>query len=145
MLKDKGLHYTDEGLKLIHLIVSQMNNRGLSNSGLPVKDRVSISTEIQRFLNGPSNYELREGRIWIVSQNKYLNEGVRKEVQLIDSQGNILKVFNSLTDCGNYLGIAKSTVSDRINKNKSFKFNNSLVSLRLVEVSSILFRVTEAK
>src|SRR4051794_33376517 len=110
-----------------------MNSRRLSNSGLSVKDRRHIFAEIKRLLNGPSNYEMRGGRIWVISQNKYLNEGIRKEVQIIDNQGNILKTFNSLTDCGKFLGIAKSTVSDRIKKNHSFKFANSLVSLKMVE------------
>ena len=60
---------------------------------------------------------------------------MRKEVQLLDNEGNIIKVFPSFTECGKYLGIAKSTVSDRIKKNKYFKFDNNLVSLRLVESS----------
>jgi len=129
-LKDKGLHYTDEGLKLIELIISQMNNRRLSNSGLPpVKDRASIYLEIKRLLMGPSNYEKKGDRIWIISQNKFLIEGIRKEVQIIDDQGNILKTFKSLTDCAKLLGVAKSTVSDRLKNNKEFKFENKVVRL----------------
>lgn len=128
--KGQGLHYTDEGLKLIELIISQMNNRRLSNSGLPmVKDRACLYLEVQRLLMGPSNYENRNGRIWIISQNKFLIEGIRKEVQLIDDQGNILKTFKSLTDCAKFLGVAKSTVSDRLKNNHYFKFENKLVKL----------------
>ena len=39
MLRDKGFQYTDDGLRLIELIISQMNNRRLSTSGMAKVDR----------------------------------------------------------------------------------------------------------
>lgn len=114
-----------------------MNSRRLSTSGLPFKDKERLDVEVLRLLNGPSNYEKRGDRIWIISQNKFLNEGTRKEVQLIDNQGNIIETFNSLSDCSKFLGIAKSTASERLKKNKSFfLFENNLVSLKWAEVPS---------
>jgi hypothetical protein len=38
-LKKLGLHYLPEGIKLINLILSQMNNGRLSNSGSSLIDR----------------------------------------------------------------------------------------------------------
>ena len=61
-LKDNGLHYTDEGVKLIQLINSQMNSRRLSTSGTVLTDRAAMYKDIERLLQEPSNFETREGR-----------------------------------------------------------------------------------
>ncbi len=61
-LKKLGLHYIPEGIKLINLILSQMNNGRLSNSGSSLIDRDYIDLELARLLNGPSNYELINGK-----------------------------------------------------------------------------------
>ena len=59
MLKEQGHHLTEEGAKLINLILSQMNNNRLStSSSQPVVDRVLLLTEINQLLSGPSNFEL---------------------------------------------------------------------------------------
>lgn len=39
MLRDKGFQFIDDGLKLIELIISQMNNRRLSSSEVAIVDR----------------------------------------------------------------------------------------------------------
>ena len=104
-LKDKGFHYVDEGLKLIKLIISQMNNRRLSTSGLTIHEKTHLDADIHRLLSGPSNYDKREHGIWIISENKYLKGGVKKAVQLQDENGNILNSFNSITDCAKFLRI----------------------------------------
>lgn len=39
MLRDKGFQYIDDGLRLIELIISQMNNRRLSSSEVAIVDR----------------------------------------------------------------------------------------------------------
>jgi hypothetical protein len=61
-LKKLGLHYIPEGIKLINLILSQMNNGRLSNSGSSLIDRDYIDLKLARLLNGPSNYELINGK-----------------------------------------------------------------------------------
>ena len=58
-IRDKGFHYTEEGLKLIRLIISQMNNRRLSTAGRPAVDRASVDADILRLLSRPSNNEKR--------------------------------------------------------------------------------------
>ena len=70
-LKKLGLHYLPEGIKLINLILNQMNNERLSNSGSSLIDRDYIDIELARLLNGPSNYELINGKIFIKSLNKF--------------------------------------------------------------------------
>jgi len=54
MLRDKGFQYTDDGLKLIELIISQMNNRRLSSSDIAIVDREFLYKEINLMLNKPS-------------------------------------------------------------------------------------------
>ena len=54
---------TEEGIKLIDLILSQINNRRLStNSSQPVIDRAFLLAEVELLLSKPSNFELRNGR-----------------------------------------------------------------------------------
>jgi hypothetical protein len=63
MLKEQGHHMSEQGVKLIDLILSQMNNNRLStNSSQPAIDRALLLAEITKLLSGPSNFELRNGR-----------------------------------------------------------------------------------
>lgn len=71
LLKSSGLHYLPEGKELIELILSQMNNNRFSNSGNSEINKDYIKSEVARLLNGPSNYEIIKGRIFIKSLNKY--------------------------------------------------------------------------
>jgi hypothetical protein len=110
-LKEKGHHYTDQGLRLIELILSQMNNNRLSTSKAARVDRALLHADIHRMLNGPSNYEIKGDRIYIKSLNKYLSSPKAKVVQLVDNQsGETLQTFTSLTACAKSLGMAQSTV-----------------------------------
>ena len=62
MLKEQG-HHLSEGVELINLILSQMNNHRLSTSiQQPSADRALLLEKISRLLSGPSNFELRNGK-----------------------------------------------------------------------------------
>ena len=89
-----GLNYTDEGLKLIQLIISKMNIKRLSIS-VAVADKKHIDGEVKLLLSGPSNYDNRgyiivpygagddsfvSLGIWIISKNKFINEKRCKQV-----------------------------------------------------------------
>lgn len=45
------------------LIVSQMNNKRLSTKGGSKVDRMSLQKSLNELLSGPSNCEIREGKI----------------------------------------------------------------------------------
>ena len=110
-LKEKGHHYTDVGLRLIELILSQLNNNRLSTSKSAKVDRTLLHADIDRLLSGPSNYEKRGNRIYIKSLNRFSSSPRPKAVQLIDAEnGEILNTFTSLTACAKYLGMPQSTV-----------------------------------
>jgi hypothetical protein len=118
MLKEQGHHMSEQGVKLIDLILSQMNNNRLStNSSQPAIDRALLLAEITKLLSGPSNFELRNGRKWIISLNKYYHSS-RKNICVVikDENGNNLHSFDSLADCAKFLDLDPSTVSKRINK-----------------------------
>lgn len=130
LLKEKGHHYTEEGFKLIQLIINQMNKHRLSSSGSPVVDRVSLNSKIQDML-GKSVYENKNGRIWISSENRYLNEGgVGKEVHLVDTEGNTVKTFKSYSEAARYLNISRGTVFNRIKSSQVFSFQKKYVYLK---------------
>lgn len=127
----KGLHYLPEGKKLIEQILSQMNSNRLSTSGklIPKIDRDLLLSDIAKFLTKSSNYEYREnGSIWIISENRYLGgskEGGRKKVvALLSSGGTILKYFDSVTECAKILGIPRSTLSGKLQKNQFILYEN---------------------
>jgi len=59
-LKQLGLNYTGEGIKVIDQILSQMNNRRLSTNSSAKVDRTLLTNNVEKLLNGPSNFEIKE-------------------------------------------------------------------------------------
>ena len=126
-----GLHYTEEGVKLIKLISSQMNNNRLTTRRSALVDRAVLYSEIQNLLNGPSNFEVREdGRVFIKSLNKYYSDKAKIKLNLLDESGSIIKSFDSAADCAKYLNISPMTVSHRSRKSNPFLFEGKLVSIK---------------
>lgn len=66
-LKDKGFHYTEDGKKVLNLILNQMNNNRLSTSLGTTVNREELDDEINRLLSGPSNIEIKQGRKYIIN------------------------------------------------------------------------------
>jgi hypothetical protein len=155
-LKKLGLHYTKEGLELIEKIMSQMNTlrsakrvlgcfagKRLSSSDSPRVNRAELDAEIFRLLNDPAsnNYELKEGRIWIKSLNRFQKEFRSSLIQVWDNQGNLLETYPSpsgffllskkkMNNCSKSLGINRTTLDYRLQKNITFKYEGKLVYLK---------------
>lgn len=108
LLNKLGLHYLPEGIKLINLILSKMNNGRLSNSGSSLIDRDYIDLELARLLNGPYNYELINGKIFIKSLNKFhcIHAIIKTQVELRNQEDLVFKVFDSMNECAKFLGIS---------------------------------------
>jgi hypothetical protein len=136
-LKELGLHYTDEGLKIINTILSQMNNHRLSTSGSKKVDRALLQTDIDKLLSGSGNLEHRDdGTIFIKSLNRnYSARGKGSfKVKIQDIQtGSILNIFDTLSDCAKFLGISQPLASRRLKQSKSFLFEKILVCIKRVE------------
>jgi len=92
-LKEKGFHYTTEGLDLIELTLKQMNSRRLStnvNGTLP--DRELLLSKINELLSRPSNFESVDGKIYIKSLGKYYYNNTKSvSISLLDENNLVLK------------------------------------------------------
>lgn len=131
--RELGLQFTEEGLKVIDLILSQMNNNRLSTkkSSASKVDRALLDSNIKKLLEGPSNFEVKEdGRIFIKSLNKYYSARTKIELDLVDESGSVIRSFASMADCAKYLNVTSMTVSNRLQSGKAFLFDNKLVSLK---------------
>jgi hypothetical protein len=131
-LKSMGLHHTEEGVRVINLILSQMNSRRLSTNDLKIVDRALLYTQIEKLLKGPSNYVKKEdGRVYIISLNKYHTGGTRKPLILTlkDSNGCVISTFSSRSECAKFLGVSDKTVTIRMQKGEVFLFKGQCVSL----------------
>lgn len=132
MLREQGHHLSEKGAQVIDLILSQMNRNRLStSSSLPIVDRAHVLDQVNQLLSGPSNFELRNGRKWVVSLNNYYNSS-RKNigVSIVDEKDNKLHSFDSLADCAKFLNVKPTTVSKRIIKGISFVFENQKVYIK---------------
>ena len=98
-----GLHYLPECKALIERILQQMNNYRLSTNTTHSKvDRILLLGDLAKLLSVRSNYEIKEGKTYIKSLNRYLKEIPNKAqpVQIVaTSNHNIISTFNSFNDC----------------------------------------------
>lgn len=127
-----GHHYTPEGLALIKGIASQMNNNRLSTSKAPkVGDRSKLLDEIEVFFkNNPSNYEIRDGRTFIKSSNRFLKNPKRVSVSIKNVlSGDILYSFESFSSCGKFLGLSGWKVNSHVQRGIEFEFEGKLISI----------------
>jgi len=150
-LRKKGLHYLPEGKALIERIVKQMNNYRLStNTNQPKVDRTLLLDDVALLLSGQSNYEIKEGRRYIKSLNRYFKEISNKAqpVKLVAlSNHNNISTFNSFNDCAKFLGVSKSTVHNRLKKNTLFLYQGELAFLQkgLPSTYNLLFKVRDSR
>lgn len=141
-LRQLGLQYKTEGLNVIKLILSQMNNKRLSSAGKPIVDRTLLYTEINRLLNGPSNYQVKEdGRIFIKSSNRYISTAAGRDkikVEVKDENGSVINTFDSISSCAKFFCISRSTTQRRLQNNKPVivQIDNKPFYVKMVTLSS---------
>jgi hypothetical protein len=132
-LKEKGQHFTKEGINVIHKILSQMNNSRLSTNSIKVEvdDGPLLQLEIDKLLAAPSNLEIKQdGRIFIKSLNKYYSDRNSISVELHDEKGLVVNTFGSLADCAKFLSISPSVAGKRLLDKKPVLFNNKLFHIK---------------
>jgi hypothetical protein len=132
-LKERGHHYQEEGVRLLNLLVNQMNNSRLSTSSQarkPTIDRNQLLIDITNMLNGPSNFEIKDGRKIIKSSNKLAGVGKQTIVQLLEEKGGIIKTFYSISDCAKHLGASRTFVYAWLKKGKPFLFEDKRVLVK---------------
>jgi len=130
-IKELGLHHTEEGVRMINRIISQMNNNRLSTTPGPSVDRDLLLLDLKPMLEGGSNYEYKpEGQIVIKSSGKFLKSSSYRRVIIKDEIGNTLNEFESIKSCAAYLGVSHQTVLRRLRDGKSIKWNSSLIFVK---------------
>lgn len=136
-LRDRCHHYEEKGDNIMSLIVSQMNNKRLSTKGGSKVDRMSLQKSLNELLSGPSNCEIREGKIWIKSLNRFQHKGgliKPMAVQFQDQNGNIIKTFSTQADCAKSLGVTRTTVARWLQEGKPVLYENKIVYIAKLEV-----------
>lgn len=129
-LQNLGLHLTSEGKVLINRIISQMNNKRLSLNSQSL-DRSELLADIREVLKQPSNYENKEGRIFINSLKVFKNDRKPIKVVLMDASSNkIIQSFVSYKSCGKFLGLHGYTVNKRASSGAQFTHDGILVYLK---------------
>ena len=120
-LYKKGLNYLQEGEAFIKRILSQMNNNRLSTSKVPKVDRDLIQVIITKLLSEPSNYEIKDGRIFLKSLNRFKGSPTSKMVKLLDATSeDIMNTFTSIAESAKFLGELPQTTRIRVQKKYSF-------------------------
>jgi hypothetical protein len=135
LLKEKGFHYTTEGLELIEWTLKQMNTRRLStNVNSTVSDRELLLSKINELLNRPSNFESRDGKIYIKSSGKYYYNNTKPvRIAMLDGSNSVIKTWLTLTSCAEELGLSKSGTQKRLKNQTRFDFNGQIVYLKRSE------------
>lgn len=81
-------------------------------------------------LSKPSNLEIRNENILIISHNRFINREVSNVIQLINKKGEVAETFYTFKDCAKYLQVSPQTIPNRIKKNSRFKFNGKLYTIK---------------
>lgn len=131
LLKEKGFHYTSEGLELIQLTLEQMNSSRLSTKvNSTLQDRELLLSKINELLSRPSNFELRDGKTYIKSTGGYYYNNTKSvSILMLDEKDSVIKTWLSLTSCAEGLGLSKSGIQKRLKNQTRFDFDGKIVYL----------------
>lgn len=112
-LKEEGKHFTELGKKVIEGLIGRMNNNRLSTKKADTTyPEGELLNDLNHLISLPSNFEVHpDGRIFIISEGKYYSAGNNLAVQLVDSNGLVIREFDSVTDCAKFLDVGKARVS----------------------------------
>jgi hypothetical protein len=106
-----------------------MNNNRLSEL---------LQVDITKLLNEPSNYEIKDGRVFIKSLNRFKGSPGSKMVQLLEATNeDVMNTFSSIAEGAKFLDILPQTARIRVQKNTKFLFNGKLVYFKLVSAVTI--------
>ncbi len=93
-----------------------MNNNRLSSVKSNKINREDLEFKINNLLAAPSNLEIINGRTFIVSEQRYINNGKGKSLNnpiiLVDKQDeSIIRTFLLQAECAKYFGVSESTIA----------------------------------
>lgn len=105
-----------------------MNNNRLSTLNKLRVDRALLFSRVDQLLQGPSNYEEREGKIWVISENKFLSKrGSAFAVEILDAKTELsIKTFDTLRACGEFIGKSLYMVRKELVRGEPISWGTSL-------------------
>lgn len=117
-----GYHNLSEGIELINLIKSQINNYRLSsNSAIKIDKNIILAgsaDKLNYLFSLPSPYEIKNGIRFIRGTDKLVSEKLNIIVE--DIKGNI-QYFNSITDCSLKINISRKIIKNCLITGTSYK------------------------
>lgn len=133
-LKNKGLHFTEEGKKVITNIANRMNrNRLTTNKDTNSETDFSLNNKIEYLLNQPSNYEVHSnGKILIKSLGVYLKGRGEVEIEVFDEKNSLIKRLPSIKATALYFNTSDRTIIRKLDNGAKFLFNSQYFTLKRV-------------
>lgn len=120
-----GYHILSEGIELINLIKSNMNNFRLKNNSFDDNKNL-IDKKLNYLLSLPSPYEIKNGIIFIRGTDKLVSK--KFKIKIEDTNGKV-QYFTSISECSLNLNIPSNIVKNCLisgnpYKNYTFKFDS---------------------
>jgi len=113
-----GYHNLSEGIELINLIKSQINNYRLSSNSAIKIDKNIIIEKLYYLFSLPSPYEIKNSIRFIRDTDKLVSEKLNIIVE--DIKGNI-QYFNSITNCSLQINISRKIIKNCLITGTSYK------------------------
>jgi hypothetical protein len=109
-----------------------MNSRRLSTNLLYVFPD-DFETRIKKLLNAPSNYKIHtDGRIYIISKEKFLRGRGNVEIELYNDKGVLIKNFNYIKECALIFNTSERTINRRLDSGNIFIYNNEYFLIKRI-------------
>ena len=94
-----------------------------------------MKRKIGELLNLPSNYQIKNGKLFIIFLDRFKVDNEAVLIQLLDAVSSAtIKSFSSISDCAKLLKIARFTVNNRALKGKSFLLEGRSVRINYSKV-----------
>lgn len=72
-------------------------------------------SKINELLSRPSNFEAKDGKIYLKSDGKYYYNNTKPvSIIMLDEYNEVIKTWLSLTSCAEELGLSKSGIQKRL-------------------------------
>ena len=113
-----GYHKLSEGIELINIIKSQINNNRLSRNSEMKIDQNIILDKLNSLFSLPSPYEIKNSIRFIRGTYKLVSEKLNIIVK--DINGNV-KNYDSIADCSSQINISRKIIKDSLITGTSYK------------------------
>lgn len=133
-IKNKGLHFIEEGKEEISMIANIMNRNRLStNKDTKSETDSSLDNKIEYLLNQPSNYETHSnGKILIKSLGVYLKGRGEVKIEVFDENNCLVRDFPSIKATAFYFNTSERSIIRKLDNGDNILFNCQYFTLKRV-------------